>query len=133
MSTYPIPRGVHTSCESHPEWHFPPLGTYSPQYVEAAKNVCASCPFTDPCAEWAIRRERWGVWGGTTEDERQAIRRRCGIVPEEPDMARLIGPRPRPRVPADSDRAMTACRDCGRVLTRGSLSRHNKNVHRESA
>ncbi len=133
MTRYPIPRGAHTPCEAHPEWHFPPMAGNSAPFTEAAKNLCAACPFVAPCAEWAIRRERWGVWGGLTEDERQAIRRARGIVPDEPDMARLIGPRPRPGVPRDSDRAMTVCLDCGRPMTRGSLPRHHKNVHRETA
>ncbi len=134
MTLYPIPRGARTPCEAHPEWHFPPMAGNSAPFTEAAKNVCAACPFTAPCAEWAIRRERWGVWGGLTEDERQTIRRARGIVPDEPDMARLVAV-PSKRVPRDDDRALTSCSDCGRALTRGSLSRHRRTCQaaRESA
>ncbi len=126
MTTYPIPRGAHTPCESHPELHFPPLAGNSTPYTEAAKNLCAACPFTAPCAEWAIRRERWGVWGGLTEDERQTIRRQRGIVPDEPDMARLVGVWPRSRVSREDAKQNTACGDCGKPMTRGSLPRHRR-------
>ncbi|QMU69868.1 WhiB family transcriptional regulator [Streptacidiphilus sp. P02-A3a] len=43
----------------------------------AAKRVCASCPVLAQCREYAIQsRERYGVWGGLSEDERAALLRR---------------------------------------------------------
>lgn len=43
----------------------------------AAKAVCAQCPVQADCLEHAIgRREHNGIWGGTTEKERQRIIRR---------------------------------------------------------
>ena len=42
-----------------------------------ARAVCRRCPFKDECREWAIvHQENAGVWGGTTPDEREAIRKR---------------------------------------------------------
>lgn len=42
-----------------------------------AVSVCKRCPVIDECFAFAIERdELLGVWGGTNEDERQAIRRR---------------------------------------------------------
>ena len=39
----------------------------------AAKAVCIACPVLEPCREHALRvREPYGVWGGMTEDEREA-------------------------------------------------------------
>ncbi|MGE9808233.1 MULTISPECIES: WhiB family transcriptional regulator [unclassified Janibacter] len=39
----------------------------------AAKEVCASCPVLTQCREHSIvTREPFGVWGGMTEDEREA-------------------------------------------------------------
>lgn len=36
-----------------------------------AKRVCASCPVREACLAHALRaHERYGVWGGLTEDER---------------------------------------------------------------
>ncbi len=128
MTTYPIPRGAHAPCEKRPEWHFPPMGSQAPQFVEAAKNVCAGCPFLADCAEWGIRRERFGVWGGLTEDERQVIRSRRGIVPDEPDMARFTAAKPRPRVRADSC-ALAKCTRCGKEMRPNSIARHWREVH----
>lgn len=39
----------------------------------AAKLVCAACPVLLECREHALAvREPYGVWGGMTEDEREA-------------------------------------------------------------
>ena len=41
-----------------------------------AKRVCHGCPIRETCGATAItHRERYGVWGGITEDERAAIKR----------------------------------------------------------
>ncbi len=47
--------------------------------VARAKAVCASCDLRLKCLEWAICREEFGVWGGTTARERAAIRRARGV------------------------------------------------------
>lgn len=47
--------------------------------VEAAKNLCGTCPIVAECADWGVRHERYGVWGGLSERERTAIRARDGI------------------------------------------------------
>lgn len=42
--------------------------------IRAALDLCASCPSQAPCLETAMRhRDRFGVWGGTTESERRRI------------------------------------------------------------
>lgn len=39
-----------------------------------AKRVCAGCTVRPDCADYAVRaREPYGVWGGLSEDEREAI------------------------------------------------------------
>jgi WhiB family redox-sensing transcriptional regulator len=49
---------------------FPPKGGNG---TAVAKRVCAACPVTRPCLEYALRRyERHGVWGGMSERERLA-------------------------------------------------------------
>ena len=46
---------------------------------QSAKRVCASCPVRLECADYAIRaREPYGVWGGLSEDDREAIYRKLG-------------------------------------------------------
>jgi len=43
----------------------------------AAKAVCASCPVIAQCAKHALKvREPYGVWGGLSEDDREATYRR---------------------------------------------------------
>lgn len=44
-----------------------------------AKAYCAVCPARERCLEWALRREEFGVWGGTTARERAALRRERGL------------------------------------------------------
>ena len=40
---------------------------------DAAKAICASCPVMTQCRQHALTvREPYGVWGGMTEDEREA-------------------------------------------------------------
>ncbi|HZR50081.1 MAG TPA: WhiB family transcriptional regulator [Streptosporangiaceae bacterium] len=43
----------------------------------AARTVCAPCPVRIACLDYAIANaERYGTWGGFSEDERAAERRR---------------------------------------------------------
>jgi len=42
----------------------------------AALNICRACPVSVPCLEHALNRpEQFGVWGGTTEEQRHTMRR----------------------------------------------------------
>ncbi|MFZ0493984.1 MAG: WhiB family transcriptional regulator [Acidimicrobiia bacterium] len=42
-----------------------------------AVAVCRACPVRDECLSWALdTRERFGVWGGTTEKQRRSMLRR---------------------------------------------------------
>ena len=45
-----------------------------------AKRICDSCTHKVECAEWGVHNEKFGIWGGTTENERRNIRRRLGIT-----------------------------------------------------
>ena len=57
---------------------FFPIGNTGPalRRISQAKQVCAGCPVRAPCLEWAPRSgQEAGVWGGTSEDERRALRR----------------------------------------------------------
>ncbi|MCM2580316.1 WhiB family transcriptional regulator [Streptomyces meridianus] len=61
-----------------PELFFP-VGNTGPALlqVQEAKAVCATCPVTTQCLDWALdNHQDSGVWGGTGEDERRAMRRR---------------------------------------------------------
>jgi WhiB family redox-sensing transcriptional regulator len=48
-----------------------------PAYLDSydLKKICKVCPHLEECAEWGIRNEIWGVWGGLTSNERNKIRK----------------------------------------------------------
>ena len=57
-----------------PDLFFPQPGEND--RVWAAKRVCRNCPVQSECLSWAVANpELHGVLGGTTERDRQAIRR----------------------------------------------------------
>lgn len=45
-----------------------------------AKSICSECDVLHKCFAWAIRNERYGTWGGHTEEERSKIRRKAGAA-----------------------------------------------------
>jgi hypothetical protein len=57
---------AHGACTKTPqvrEW----FDTYetNPEYKEAAKRVCSTCPVRDVCAEYSTDPElSWGIWAG---------------------------------------------------------------------
>jgi WhiB family redox-sensing transcriptional regulator len=60
-----------------PELFFP-VGTTGPALrdIAAAKRVCARCPVKAPCLAFALGNgQTSGVWGGTCEEERDALLR----------------------------------------------------------
>lgn len=64
--------------EADPELFFP-VATQGPgaDEVAKAKAVCAGCGVRRECLQYALAtRQLHGVWGGTTEDERQLYARR---------------------------------------------------------
>ncbi len=46
---------------------------------DKAVEICKECFHKVDCAEWGIRYEKWGVWGGLTPLERIRVRRKRGI------------------------------------------------------
>ena len=45
-----------------------------PALVAKAKALCLGCPVLQQCAEWAIRHEDYGVFGGLSAKERAFMR-----------------------------------------------------------
>ena len=59
---------------------FVPVGTTGPALaqVEEAKKVCRRCEVREECLRWALEAgQDHGVWGGMSEDERRAMKRRA--------------------------------------------------------
>ena len=64
--------------DQDPELFFP-IGNTGPALVqlESAKAVCLRCPVVDECLRWALETgQDSGVWGGLSEDDRRALKRR---------------------------------------------------------
>lgn len=72
---------------------FFPIGPAGPglHQVDQAKRICLACPVRTPCLTWALSQGVLsGIWGGTTEDERRAIRR--AAVTRTPSSTATAGP-----------------------------------------
>lgn len=72
-----------------PELFFP-TGNTGPavRQIEEAKQVCRSCDVRETCLSWALETgQDFGVWGGMSEDERRALKRRT----TRQNMARRAG------------------------------------------
>jgi WhiB family redox-sensing transcriptional regulator len=65
------------TCRSLDPDLFFPIGTSGASLTEidAARRVCQGCPVLTPCLRWALDLGHvHGIWGGTTEEERRALR-----------------------------------------------------------
>jgi WhiB family redox-sensing transcriptional regulator len=61
-----------------PELFFP-IGNTGPALlqIEEARAVCRRCDVRETCLTWALESgQDAGVWGGLSEDERRALKRR---------------------------------------------------------
>jgi WhiB family redox-sensing transcriptional regulator len=64
--------------DEDPELFFP-IGNTGPAIlqIEEAKQVCRRCDVREQCLAWALEAgQDHGVWGGLSEDERRALKRR---------------------------------------------------------
>ena len=70
----PEPWKQYGTCATmDPDLFFPARG----QSTEPAKAACAVCPCKKACLKYALRAgEKYGIWGGASERERRAMRRK---------------------------------------------------------
>ena len=69
-----------------PELFFP-VGNTGPavDQIEKAKAVCGRCTVTEICLQYALETgQDSGVWGGLSEDERRALKRRAARAGRQP-------------------------------------------------
>lgn len=71
---------THGACvrHPHPDWWFPERGKDD---TDKALQVCASCPVLQMCRRYAQTWDDQGVWGGSTDDDREG--RRLITLPKE--------------------------------------------------
>jgi WhiB family redox-sensing transcriptional regulator len=58
---------------------FFPISSAGPaeRQIRRAKTICGGCPVREKCLEFALSHElTYGIWGGTTPEDRQRDRRR---------------------------------------------------------
>jgi hypothetical protein len=51
---------------------------HTPGDLKFMRATCASCPEVTPCLDYAMRRETFGFWAGTTAPERRKLREEHG-------------------------------------------------------
>ena len=69
----------HAACRDEDPELFFPIGNTGPALlqIDEAKRVCRGCLVMEPCLQWALDSgQDSGVWGGLSEDERRALKRR---------------------------------------------------------
>jgi hypothetical protein len=74
----------HRPCAwGHPDEWFHPAADLGASERERgwAKALCSGCPVATQCLTYALdNNEMWGVWGGTTANERAAALRKKGTA-----------------------------------------------------
>lgn len=66
-----------------PELFFPDNSNHHRQ-IEQAKKICNECPLIRVCLAYAIQHKYEGIWGGTTVNERQTLRRKLNLTRTSP-------------------------------------------------
>jgi hypothetical protein len=67
-------------CYNFPEAYFPEKGTSgNANEFGWAKKMCGECPVRAQCAEYALKYEEHGIWGGLSSTERREARKRLRI------------------------------------------------------
>lgn len=69
---------VDAACRDLDPNMFFPVGVTGPavDQIATAKSICSGCPARAACLEFAITtNQEFGVWGGTSEEERRVLRR----------------------------------------------------------
>ena len=54
-------------------------------------GLCSRCPIVTACREYAIAHEGYGIWGGTSPEERARVRRARKQIMVEPHYAHVYG------------------------------------------
>jgi WhiB family redox-sensing transcriptional regulator len=88
---------VDASCQVSPtKWFYPAREELAD--LRKALRVCADCPVRRECLREALAThppDDWGVWGGTTRQQRRRIRNGVHV---NLDPRRKLGSKPRARV-----------------------------------
>ena len=70
------------ACQREDPELFFPIAVTGPavEQISAAKRVCLRCPVRAACLSFGLKTTQEGIWGGTTPDERRAMRKHPALV-----------------------------------------------------
>lgn len=79
-----MPRGA---CQGEDPELFFPIAATGPGLAQVigAKAVCFRCAVRAACLSYAVATGQAGIWGGTTQEERLAVRQSSGFQPRVHD------------------------------------------------
>jgi WhiB family redox-sensing transcriptional regulator len=77
---YPSFTGSEPCAQVGADLFFTPDNSVVYRDVRQVKALCEQCPMQEPCLEYALHVNVVGIWGGTTEQQRKAIRRQRNII-----------------------------------------------------
>jgi WhiB family redox-sensing transcriptional regulator len=77
-----MPRGA---CQGEDPELFFPAAAAGPALAQVctAKAICFRCAVRTACLSYALTTGQAGIWGGTTQEERHAMRRPSGFPARE--------------------------------------------------
>ena len=112
-----------------PDLFFPPQES-AVLVIRRAKAVCAGCPVSADCLDWAVRHpaaSEYGVWGGMTERERRPLHRPEPHVPRPVSVIAKYCPSCKTTKDADGffrnkgryDGLDSNCKDCRALARKG--------------
>lgn len=70
------------ACQREDPELFFPIAADGPalQQISAAKRVCLRCPVRAACLSFGLTTPQDGIWGGTTPEERRAMRKHPALA-----------------------------------------------------
>lgn len=81
------------ACQGEDPELFFPIAMTGPalQQVSVAKAICQSCAVRVACLSYGLQTSQDGIWGGTTREERRAMRRARACLPPSAGRASPAG------------------------------------------
>lgn len=76
-------------CQLNPDLFVPGRG--HPGSNTRAKAICRLCHFREPCLQYALLFDLYGIWGATTQRERRTYQRAAGMRPEPVTIPSALG------------------------------------------
>lgn len=89
-----VPWRQEASCRSHDSGLFFPAGETgeAARVISRAKEICQDCPVSLECLFYAVSTgQRFGIWGGTDENDRRRLRRRWVAARGAAEEVDLVG------------------------------------------